>query len=597
MAAAVALLPLVGCTGEPVIGPSIETAALAASFAVMSPGGVSNLSVVTSTDSTVTLSWTQISDGAGSPASYRVKYSTPAIVWGSAAIACSTVQGTLVGAKSSCTARGLSAGTRYDFQLMSYRLVGGVWKNGLYSNVATGQTTIPTRPAGTVRDLAVIGTTESSLTVGWTQVDDGAGAPASYRVKYALPSISWSTATIGCASTISGTQVGAAISCTIEGLASGTTYEVQLNSFRLVAGVWQGTTTSNIASGVVSDGGIWASPSRLRQLPTSGAAWDKLVSDAARDPGLADISNQDSNHDVYTMAAALVCVRNGQYCTKARDGVLSAIGTELSARWLAVGRNLTGYIIAADLLDLRADGVSTSAGTRVETWIEGWLTKQLPDNNTGVLRGFEPFKWGANAAAQEGLTYTAVAAFLEDDWALERAWDAFRTFTCDPSAPDRENINLDPAVADGWTHNNVAPCAINPIGTTKVVPAGVSGAGSTRRIDGALGGDMRRGGTYQWVPAYTQYAWVGLEGVVPAAVILDHAGYPAFDVADRAVLRTHEYLWHLRTQTGDVRWFDGIRAREIIHLVNAAYGSSFPLAQVVGAGRTVGYTEWTHPRP
>jgi hypothetical protein len=302
-----------------------------------------------------------------------------------------------------------------------------------------------------------------------------------------------------------------------------------------------------------------------------------------------------SNHDVYTLAAALVCVRSGQYCAKARRGVLDAIGTEDGGRWIAVGRNLASYVISADLLELRADGISASEGARVEAWIEGWLTKRLGDNITDILRGFGPFQGSANAAAQEGLAYAAVAAYLRDGWALQRAWDAFRRYACDPSAPDREHIYLDKSVADGWTHDDANPCAVNPAGTTKRVPSGVPGAGSVRRIDGALTGDMRRGGTYQWEPGYTQYPWIGLEGFVPAALILERAGYPAFEVADRVVLRTHDYLWHLRSQTGDARWFDGSRARELVHLVNVKYGASFPVNGVVGAGRTVGYTGWTHP--
>jgi hypothetical protein len=258
-----------------------------------------------------------------------------------------------------------------------------------------------------------------------------------------------------------------------------------------------------------------------------------------------------------------------------------------------VGRNLTAYVIAADLLDLRADGNAGSAGTRVEEWIAGWLTKQLRDNNSTAFRDIEPFGGSANAMAQEGLAYTAVAAYLRDGWALERAWDAFRTFACDPSAPDRENIYLDKSVEDGWTAAS-NPCAVNPAGSTMRVPQGMPGAGTVHSIDGSLSGDMRRGGSYQWEPAYTQYTWVGLEGFVPAAVLLERAGYPAFQVADRAVLRTLEYLWYLRTQTGDARWFDGDRARGIVHLVNVAYGASFPVAGAVGVGRTVGYTDWTH---
>jgi hypothetical protein len=295
------------------------------------------------------------------------------------------------------------------------------------------------------------------------------------------------------------------------------------------------------------------------------------------------------------LAAALACARTNEHCAKARKGVLDAIGTESGARWLAVGRNLGAYVISADLLNLRRDGVPNSDGTRVHDWIEGWLTKRLSDNNSSALRPIGPFHSSANAAAQEGFAFTAVAAYLRDRSALDRAWNAFRTFVCDPTAPDDEHIYLDPPVKDGWTHDNLGPCAVNPSGARKTVPSGLRGAGGTYRIDGALVGDMRRGGVYQFKPGYTSYPWVGLEGLVPAAVMLDRAGYPAFEVADRAILRTHDYLWQLRNSTGETRWFDGTRAREIVHLVNVVYGASFPVNDVTGGGRTVGYTAWTHP--
>lgn len=350
--------------------------------------------------------------------------------------------------------------------------------------------------------------------------------------------------------------------------------------------------TSDVGEGAR---GIWVDRARLMLHPTSGSAWDRVLEDAERDHGSANIADQDSNHDVYTLAAALACARADQHCAKARNGVLGAIGTESGARWLAVGRNLGAYIIAADLLGLRADGIPASDGTRVQEWIESWLTKELLDNNSSELRAIAPFHSSVNAAAQEGFAYVAVAAYLQDTAALGRAWDAFRTFACDPAAPDDEDIYLDPAVTDGWAHDNRRPCAVNPLGTRKTVPSGLPGAGGIYRVDGALIGDMRRGGVFQWKPGYTSYPWVGLEGLIPAALLLDRAGYPAFEVADRAVLRTHEYLWQLRDSTGDARWFDGTRAREIVQLVNAVYHTAFPVNDVTGAGRTVGYTAWTHP--
>jgi hypothetical protein len=340
--------------------------------------------------------------------------------------------------------------------------------------------------------------------------------------------------------------------------------------------------------------GIWISGDEIAQRPTAGAAWERLRADAARDAGVANVADQNSSHDVYTLAQALVCVRSGEYCDKARRSVMSAIGSEEGGRWLAVGRNLMAYVIAADLLDLRRGGAPD--GDRVESWIAQFLTRTLRHNNQDRQVPLEPFASGSNASAQEGAVYVALAAYLADGSALEYAWNAYRRFVCDPAAPDPGAIDLSKGVAYGWSHDDSRPCAINPEGSMKEVPSGLPGAGKLRRLDGAIINDMRRGGPFQWVPGYTQYPWVGLEGLVPAALMLQRAGYPAFESADRAVLRSLEYLWFMRTETGNAAWFDGNRADEVVHLVNIVYGRAWPTAAAVGAGRTVGYTDWSHAR-
>jgi hypothetical protein len=345
-----------------------------------------------------------------------------------------------------------------------------------------------------------------------------------------------------------------------------------------------------------SRNGIWISPATLRHLPTTGAAWDRLLADAEADPGTADVADQNSGQDVATLAAALVCARTNspELCDKARAGVVSAIGTERGGRWLAVGRNLTAYVIAADVMGLRADGDPESAGTRVETWIRGFETERLADNNTGEPIPVIPFASGSNASAQEGAAYVAVAAYLGDRAALERAWDAFRTYLCDPSAPDRERIDLHRGVEAGWAYDDRHPCAVDPAGAAKRVPPGRPGAGQLVQLDGAIINDMARGGDLAWPPGTTQYPWVGLEGLVPAAVMLDRAGYPALTVADGAVLRAVRYLRDLELSTGSGTWFRERRCNEIIQLVNVAYGVHFSVDLPAGGGRTVGYTDWTH---
>jgi hypothetical protein len=341
--------------------------------------------------------------------------------------------------------------------------------------------------------------------------------------------------------------------------------------------------------------GVWISTQEIAALPTSGAAWTQLYNDAKRDPGTPDLSNQDAKHGHYVMAAALVCARTGEFCAKAEQGILSAIGTEQGARWLAIGRTLGAYVIAADVMNLRADGNPNSAGSRVEAWMRGWLTTRIADNVSGQLRTFAPYHSGSNAAAQEGFVHAAVAAYLSDTAALKHNWDMFRVFVCDAGAPNLA-IDLGQGVSSGWAHDSSKPCAINPKGTTKQVPAGRPGAGGTFRIDGSIINDMRRGGDYQWEPGWTGYPWTGLAGIVPGAAVLHRQGFPAFDAADRAVLRTHEYLWFLSQNTATSGWFDGSRGSEVVQLVNHYYGASYSVSSPTQVGHTIGYTGWTHPR-
>jgi hypothetical protein len=89
---------------------------------------------------------------------------------------------------------------------------------------------------GQVTDLAVAKVTETSVTLAFTEVSDGAGELAQYEVRFAPVPLSWGSAakvTRGsCATPLAGTSIGASRACTVEGLAAGTAYEVQLVAYR-----------------------------------------------------------------------------------------------------------------------------------------------------------------------------------------------------------------------------------------------------------------------------------------------------------------------------------------------------------------------------
>jgi uncharacterized protein YjdB len=123
---------------------------------------------------------------------------------------------------------------------------------------ATG--TFVDTPPGTVSDLAVSSIANTSITLSFTQVDDGTGQPANYDVRYSTAPMVWgsasSTASGSCATPVAGTAVGTPLTCTILGLSQSTTYNIQLIAFRgslQVDAVFGGV--SNIASASTSTPG------------------------------------------------------------------------------------------------------------------------------------------------------------------------------------------------------------------------------------------------------------------------------------------------------------------------------------------------------
>ena len=111
------------------------------------PGRVSDLAVSATTSSSATLSFTQVSDGAGGAANYEVRYEAGPITWatatGVANGTCATPISTGVGATLTCTVQGLVPNTAYNFQMVAFRAVfnGDAVFGGL-SNVAPGTTAL-----------------------------------------------------------------------------------------------------------------------------------------------------------------------------------------------------------------------------------------------------------------------------------------------------------------------------------------------------------------------------------------------------------------------------------------------------------------------
>jgi hypothetical protein len=341
--------------------------------------------------------------------------------------------------------------------------------------------------------------------------------------------------------------------------------------------------------------GIWISRAELLRLPTSGTAWTRLKAAADERLGSGRIADKDSNHDVKTLAVALVYARTGDpsYRRKAADAITSAIGTETGGRTLELGRNLLSYVIAADLIDFRAYDPVREAEFR--EWLRGVRHEPLgsdavPDDTLIRTHEGAPSNWGGMAGASR----VAAAAYLGDEKDIARAARVMKGWLGDRSAyPGIPGPQFGPEdVGKGhrfgggeddlsWQADSCRPRGVNPKGAEK----------DGHSIDGALPDDMRRGGSFTWPPRYTQYPREALSGYVAVAELLYRQGYPVYAWEDKALLRATRFLFELERQFPDEDWWEpDIPAYRII---NFRYHTSLPV-EGSGFGRNFGWTGWTH---
>jgi hypothetical protein len=320
--------------------------------------------------------------------------------------------------------------------------------------------------------------------------------------------------------------------------------------------------------------GIWVAREELASLPMSGRAWQQLKDAADGDLGRAEIADQDSNHDVRTLAVALVYARTGDtsYRAKAADAIVSAIGTEDGDRTLALGRNLLSYILAADLIDLRSYDLAREA--RFRTWLSDVRYEDLAGRTLISTHEDRPNNWGTHAGAAR----IAADLYLGDRADLERAAAVFKGWLGDRAAYADFTYDKDRS----WHADSANPLGINPAGATR----------DGHRIDGAIPDDMQRGGKFRWPPKRTNYPWGAMEGALVQALLLSRAGYDAWGWSDKALLRATQFLDELDREVGG--WWAEGDDEWMPWLVNSAYDANFRLAQPARPGKNMGWTDWVY---
>ncbi|MEK9499423.1 Ig-like domain-containing protein [Gemmatimonadota bacterium DH-20] len=228
--------------------------------------------------------------------------------------------------------------------------VATVSSNGGVAAVAEGQTTVTARlgdvaanatvtveggdepPAdqdpARLSDVRVVSTTESSLVVEYTQVDDGTGNPAISEIRHALSPMGWGwgTATVlqsgNCASPILGSSVGATRRCVIEGLNPGTTYDVQMVSWRIDGGTNTYAPLSNVASGRTTEVEVPQGPA-VAEVVTSPASF--TLDEVGRTYPLVAVA-YDSNDNVVSTPFTWTS-SNPAVATVSANGTVRAMGS------------------------------------------------------------------------------------------------------------------------------------------------------------------------------------------------------------------------------------------------------------------------------
>lgn len=316
--------------------------------------------------------------------------------------------------------------------------------------------------------------------------------------------------------------------------------------------------------------GIWISQAEIAKLPMSGPGWTEVLAAADANPGTPSLSNQDSNNSTSIMACALVYARtkDQKYLAKVVAALRTLAGGNLEggARALALGREIPGYVLAADIANIRE--VDPALHAQLVSKFRSLLTAPCSSGPATLRDSHEerPNNWGGHAAAAR----IAIALYTEDRAELDAAATVFRGWLGDRSAyAGFKYGELD------WQADPSKPVGINPVGAT------IQG----HSVDGAQPEELRRAGGFTWPPAKTDYCWEGLQGPVAAAKMLHRAGYDAWNWSDKALLRAVTFLYDIGwPAVGDDQWQPWV--------INKAYGLNIPTTGG-GKGKNVGWTQWT----
>ena len=306
-------------------GAASSSAAVTVTPGVTNPGTVTDLAVAGAIDTSVTLSFTEVNDGTGLPASYNIRFAPGTLSWGSATDVtrgtCAVpLLGTAIGAKRTCTVNGLSAATAYQLQLVTYR--GTLNVNAVFgglSNVASGTTLATTAPVAAVS----VAPASATLAVGSTQAFTATLKDATGNILTGR-SVAWASSNAAVAtvsgSTATAVSVGAAtISATSGGITGGAALTV--SSTVAVASVAVSPTSLSQAVGATKQVSVTLKDASGNVLTGRTVTW------ASSNTAVATVSASGLEKGITSGSATITATAEGKSGTTAVTVTVSKPGT------------------------------------------------------------------------------------------------------------------------------------------------------------------------------------------------------------------------------------------------------------------------------
>lgn len=318
--------------------------------------------------------------------------------------------------------------------------------------------------------------------------------------------------------------------------------------------------------------GLWLSPGELAALPTSGSAWADLNRAARASWGSPSLSDNNADHDTSTLAGALVAARTGDAALRdrTRAAIMAATRVTSYARTLELSRNITSYVIAADIVGLPAQEQAT-----FRSFISQLRTKPLQGHSgaESLLQTalFSGTNWGTMARA----AMTSIDLYLGDRAQLAQVANAHRAWLGE-AVPNQMRWS-----DTAWHVPGRPKVGIQPRG------ARIGG----QNVDGVQPEDQRRTGEPgSGAAPKGSYPWEALQGGLVTGVLLHRAGVVDIRAGDRALERAFTWLYvtNANPPSGDDRWQPW--------LLNSVAGTRFATVPAPYPGKNMGWTQWTHGR-